>query len=94
MLRTVVLWLAVLASVGGMLLCLSGAPAQPFTFGALLLLAAMVFERWRYSSEDPSLRSGEWQATEERFVDPETGRLMQVLYNPRTGERRYEVVAP
>jgi hypothetical protein len=29
------------------------------------------------------------QATQERFVDPESGRLVTVFFNPATGERRY-----
>ena len=34
----------------------------------------------------------EWVATGERFVDPETGKLVTVYYHPATGERRY--IAP
>jgi hypothetical protein len=31
----------------------------------------------------------DWVETGERFVDPETGRLVTVFHQPRTGERRY-----
>ncbi|MBV8149224.1 MAG: hypothetical protein JO092_09050 [Candidatus Eremiobacteraeota bacterium] len=31
-----------------------------------------------------------WQTTGERFVDPTTGRLTEVRYDPKTGERTYE----
>jgi hypothetical protein len=31
----------------------------------------------------------DWIETGERFVDPETGRLVTVFHQPRTGERRY-----
>jgi len=47
-----------------------------------------VFERWRYQRSDDA-GGGEWQETDERFVDPETGREVQVLYQPSTGKRRY-----
>jgi hypothetical protein len=30
-----------------------------------------------------------WPDTGERFIDPTTGRLTQVRYNPQTGERAY-----
>ena len=30
-----------------------------------------------------------WVATKERFVDPESGKLVTVFYQPATGERRY-----
>ena len=57
-------------------------------WGGLLLIAVLV-ERWRYRSTHGPL-SAEWEKTEERFVDPESGVTMQVFYNPRSGERRYE----
>ena len=31
----------------------------------------------------------DWVDTGERFVDPETGKLVSVYHNPRTGQRRY-----
>jgi hypothetical protein len=31
----------------------------------------------------------DWRATPERFVDPETGRLVTVFFNATTGEGRY-----
>ena len=37
---------------------------------------------------------GRWQPTSERFVDPSTGRLTEVQYDPSTGERRYVDVGP
>jgi hypothetical protein len=32
---------------------------------------------------------GEWRPTDEKFVDPESGRLVTVWFDPKTGERRY-----
>jgi hypothetical protein len=53
-----------------------------------ILLAALLFERWRY--RPPVDRStGRWQPTGERIVDPATGRVTEVYYNPDTGERDY-----
>jgi hypothetical protein len=32
---------------------------------------------------------GQWQPTGERFNDPTTGQVVEVYYNPQTGERDY-----
>ncbi|GEM_PF-243908 len=53
-----------------------------------LLLAATAFERGRYRPRVSS-SSGRWQLTGERFKDPSSGRLMEVRFNPETGERDY-----
>jgi hypothetical protein len=31
----------------------------------------------------------DWRATDEKFIDPETGLLVTVWYDPVTGDRRY-----
>lgn len=89
MLHNLVLGLAVLVSCSGLLL-LAVSPANafpPLLFGALLLLGT-VFERWRYK---PAKTAGAAKgvATGERFVDSETGALMEVWYDAATGERSY-----
>ena len=33
--------------------------------------------------------AGNWRATDEKFVDPESGTLVTVWVDPATGERRY-----
>ncbi len=89
MLRSVLFGLGcVLLAVGVFHLITGAASGWPMTIWGLVLALAVVFERWRYRQHE-QLGSGEWQATEERFVDPESGRLMQVFYQPTTGERRY-----
>jgi hypothetical protein len=62
--------------------------AWPAALWGGFIAAAVVLERWRYRRSDVPA-DGDWQPTEERFVDPESGQAMQVFYNPRTGERRY-----
>ena len=57
-------------------------------FGVLLLVG-LVFERWRYKPLTDTRLGPDWIATHERFVDPETGKLVTVYYHPSTGERRY-----
>jgi hypothetical protein len=42
------------------------------------------------SAGEDSGHAGEgWERTGERFEDPETHEIVEVLFNPRSGERRY-----
>lgn len=61
-------------------------------FGGLLLVVGLAIERWRYK---PLLRTGpdpRWKDTGERFVDPGSGQLTAVYFDPRDGERHYIAV--
>jgi uncharacterized protein (DUF58 family) len=90
MLRAVIAVLAAILMCTGVVLIAVGVPVpgwQGFALG-LLVLAAILFERWRYQRAQ-GRPNGEWQGTDERFVDPTTGEPVQVFFNPRTGERRY-----
>lgn len=93
MLRNLVLGLALLLLCAGLLL-LAVSPSNAFpalVFGALLLIGT-AFERWRYKQpKAPGTAQG--LATGERFVDPESGALMEVWYDAATGERTYVKVA-
>ena len=53
-----------------------------------VLIASIIFEQHRYRRQ-VDRGTGTWQDTGERFVDPTTGRMMEVRYNPATGEREY-----
>jgi hypothetical protein len=57
----------------------------------LILVAALFVERWRYRRLGASDPGPGWTATGERFIDPETGRLVEVYWRPKTGERHYGV---
>ncbi|HKK01897.1 MAG TPA: hypothetical protein VJ955_06975 [Desulfuromonadales bacterium] len=59
----------------------------PLIFGVIVLIAVLC-ERWRYrKNEHRDFR--QWQPTGEKFEDPETGRTIEVFYDPVSGERRY-----
>ena len=91
----------VAVSIGGAP-ALSGAWAVVF---GLVILAAAILERGRYrsahaeaTSERPGPGGGEppnadldgrFRRTDERFVDPTSGRTMRVWLDPASGERRY-----
>jgi hypothetical protein len=84
-----VLGLGVLALLVGILLIALGQIAsggvQLMLLGAAILVGVLLEAR-RYRGREGA---GSWESTSERFVDPTSGRLMEVQYNAATGERRY-----
>jgi hypothetical protein len=91
-LRGAVLGFGAAMIAGGLLLtqagCTRGA-GLPFIVPGVLLIAAVIGERWRYRRLQAGPPGSGWIATGERFVDPESGRLVTVFYRASTGERRY-----
>ncbi len=61
----------------------------PLALWGAILAGGVLVERWRYQPLADDRPGRDWQATPERFVDPESGRLVTVFFNPATGERRY-----
>jgi hypothetical protein len=97
--------LGALMIVGGLAAVASGDVPDGLwvmVIGAVAIVA-VALERSRYRSEaaertagDPGPGGGEpstpappFIPTEERFVDPTTGRRLRVYVDPATGERRY-----
>jgi len=93
MLRALIVLIGlVLLGVGLLTLRSYGAAGfPPLAAGVLLLLGTLFEGRYR-----PRARSGSagWEPTGERFIDPGTGKLVDVVYNPQTGEREYKEVPP
>ena len=58
-------------------------------FWGIVLVAGILFERGRYKPPTQATPGPGWLATEERFVDLQTGERVTVYYRPSTGERRY-----
>jgi hypothetical protein len=77
------------AATFGALACWRLSAMIPLAVWGAILAGSVLVERWRYRplADDPP--GGDWQATQELFVDPESGRLVTVFFNPATGERRY-----
>ena len=89
MLRTVVIVVAAVLTCVGIVLIACGVHAgwQALVLGVIVLIGTL-FERWRYRRvEEPP--NGHWQRTDEQFIDPSTGEPVEVMFDPRTGERRY-----
>ena len=80
-----------LLAAGGVVLALAGCQtAAAWVAGwGLVLIVGLLFERWRYKPLTGPRPGPGWVATDERFVDPETGKLVTVYFHPATGERRY-----
>lgn len=88
MLRNVVLaialgWLA----VGAWAAMMFG--AWPMLLFPAIVVAGIVFERFRYDGNATDAAPGDWRVTNERFLDEETGRPVTVWFNSTTGERKY-----
>jgi hypothetical protein len=54
----------------------------------LLIAGGILFERSGYRSHVNRMQ-GKWQHTGERFNDPTSGQVVEVYFNPQTGERDY-----
>ncbi len=82
--------------VAGVLLVVVQAPVVVVIYLAVsgvALAGGILIERRGYHPRVDRTR-GRWQPTGERFVDPTTGKLMEVRFNPETGERDYSEVEP
>ena len=89
--RLVLLAIAGLLLAGGIAIAMVGVfPAAIGLAGwGLLLLIGLLIERWRYKPLGERSPGPDWTATGERFVDPETGKLVVVYFHSASGERRY-----
>ena len=89
MLRNAVLASGLLLLCGGALLLMARpADALPALVLGSLITVSAVFERWRYKWLKTA-QAAKGAPTGERFVDPSSGKLVEVYYDPSTGERSY-----
>ena len=90
MLRAIIAVIGVLCAIGGLLLLISPSHSGlPLVIAGSLVIVSLVFEG-RYRAANST--AGPWQPTGEKFIDPGTGKLVEVDYDPQTGERRYRQV--
>ena len=92
MLRRFLIAYGILDLVGaGVLLFVVKAPVIVVIYLAVngaLIAGGILFERRGYHPRVDRTGGG-WQPTGERFVDPTSGQMLEVRYNPETGERDY-----
>lgn len=89
--RKLVAALGALACAGGVALTVAGGGGIPLIILGVLLVGSLGLER-RYGrpGKQRSVPHSDWQLTQERFIDEETGEAVEVWVDPLTGERRYE----
>lgn len=56
---------------------------------ALALTLGVIYERKPYKAILDAVRAGNWRNSGERFVDPETKRVVAVYINPGNAKRIY-----
>ena len=82
----------ILLGIGAMTLAsvqASGFPAIPaLLLGCVIVITAIAEPVYGRLTGRPPL-SGGWQPTSERFIDPATGKRVQVWFEPKSGARRY-----
>ncbi len=83
-----------LALIVGSLLAICGLALWKFGGGPVLLIFGLVaivtgLLEPIYGRVIGRPPGGNWRRTDERFVDPASGKLVTVWYDPATGERRY-----
>ena len=95
-LRRILIAIGIALAIGAGVAALCGAwPIVPhLAVGAAIFGAGVAWERWRYGALRTQRPEAHWQATGERFIDPETQALVEVWYDPRRGERHYLRVPP
>jgi hypothetical protein len=90
-LRSVALLLGIALLVWGIDLYMNGSPRSALLIlcvEGILIIVGVIFERQRYRPKI-DMSTGTWQTTGEKFQDPVTKKMMDVLYNPVTGQRDY-----
>jgi hypothetical protein len=87
MLRIVIGIIGACCAIAGIVFTASQWPnGVPLLVIGVLICISLLFEG-RYRTAKVS--RGRWQPTGEKFIDPATGKLVEVDYDPKTGERRY-----
>jgi hypothetical protein len=90
--RLFVLAVGALLLFGGTLLTVvtGGGGIGLMIVGALVMLSVALERRYGRPGTPPRVEHSDWELTKEKFVDHETGQLLEVWMDPLTGERRYE----
>ena len=83
-----------LGLIAGVLLAICGIAVWATSGGFFLLIGAAVVIVTAllepiYGQAVGRPSGTNWRPTDEKFVDPETGKLVTVWFDPRTGDRRY-----
>lgn len=84
-----VLFLSGLAQIVLARIAVSGFPAiLALTFGLVIIVTAIAEPIYGQLRPKPPL-SGGWRPTGEKFIDPASGKPVEVWFDPASGERSY-----
>jgi hypothetical protein len=91
MLRLAVLIFGVLLLAGSAITAGYGVPVAPLWLlvGGGLITVGTLCERVFYKPLLSAKPGAGWVRTEERFIDPHTGKMVDVFYQPASGDRQY-----
>jgi hypothetical protein len=81
---------ALLLGGGTMLTVLTGSGIGLMIVGTLIIASLALEGRYGRPGAPTQVPPHAWEPTSERFIDDETGQLLEVWIDPLTGERRYE----
>ena len=81
---------AVLLAAGTILTVMTGGGIGLMIIGALIIVSIGLESRYGRPGAPTDVPPHAWELTKEKFVDDETGQLLEVWIDPLTGERRYE----
>jgi hypothetical protein len=88
--RQIVIGVALALLAAALIAVMTGhATAWALVLEASLVAVLVKFERSRYRSRTRTCLRVGFEPTDERFIDPTTGRTTVVFVNPATGERDY-----
>jgi hypothetical protein len=85
--RGLALTAGVLLGIGGIALWASDGGFVLLIVAAVAIVSVLIEPVYGRAAARP-LGPG-WRPTDEKFVDPETGELVTVWFDPASGERRY-----
>jgi hypothetical protein len=57
---------------------------------AIVLIIGVIFERSSYKKKTTSEEG--WIRTKERFIDNKSGKMVEVYFHPKSGEREYREI--
>jgi hypothetical protein len=77
----------VLLAVCGVALWASGGGWMLLIVGAVVIVTVLLEPVYGRATTRPL--GGTWRPTDEKFVDPESGKLLTVWFDPTSGDRRY-----